>query len=132
MDLEKLIENAKVCCGDIETEDCSERCINPNDKRGNEVRWCSQWLIHDLHIALSTIQIENQALRNAANGFKAENEKLRDEVERQRRSADDRQHLYENAERAYIKAQTELEQVKRDSLARGTRRAAVDETGNPL
>ncbi|MFR1801759.1 MAG: hypothetical protein ACLSWS_06870, partial [Faecalispora jeddahensis] len=31
--------------------------------------------------ALSTLQIENQALRNAANGFKAENEKLRAELE---------------------------------------------------
>ena len=30
------------------------------------------------------------------------------------------------------KLRDELEQVKRDSLARGTRRAAVDETGNPL
>lgn len=66
MDLEKLIENAKVCCGDIETEDCSERCINPNDKRGNEVRWCSQWLIHDLHIALSALQAENEKLRARA------------------------------------------------------------------
>lgn len=102
MDIEKLIENAKVCCGDIETEDCSERCINPNDKRGNEVRWCRQWLIHDLHIALSA--------------FQAENEQLRAEVERQRRSADDRQHLYENAERAYINVQAELEQVKRENL----------------
>lgn len=32
--------------------------------------------------ALSTLQIENQALRNSANGFKAENEKLRAELER--------------------------------------------------
>ena len=31
--------------------------------------------------ALSTLQVENQALRNAANGFKAENEKLRGELE---------------------------------------------------
>lgn len=31
--------------------------------------------------ALSTLQIGNQALRNAANGFKAENEKLRAELE---------------------------------------------------
>ena len=46
--------------------------------------------------------------------LQAENEKLRNEVERQRRSADDRQHLYENAERAYIKAQTELEQVRQE------------------
>lgn len=63
MEIEKLIENAKVCCGDIEAEDCGERCINPRDKRGNELRWCSQWLIHDLHIALSAFQAENEKLR---------------------------------------------------------------------
>lgn len=34
---------------------------------------------------LSTYQIENQALRNAANGFKAENEKLRAELERMKK-----------------------------------------------
>lgn len=50
----------------------------------------------------------------ALSTFQAENEKLRDEVERQRRSADNMRHLYENAERAYIKAQAELEQVKRE------------------
>ena len=33
----------------------------------------------------------------ALSTLQAENEKLRDEVERQRRSADNRQHLYENA-----------------------------------
>lgn len=46
--------------------------------------------------------------------LQTENEKLRDEVERQRRSADNRQHLYENAERAYMKVLTESEQVKRE------------------
>ena len=46
--------------------------------------------------------------------LEAENEKLRNEVERQRRSADDRKHLYENAERAYMKVVAELEQVKRE------------------
>ena len=30
----------------------------------------------DIFTTLSTLQIENQALRNAVNGFKAENEKL--------------------------------------------------------
>lgn len=63
MDIEKLIENAKVCCGDIEAEDCGERCINPRDKRGNELRWCSQWLIHDLHLALSTLQAELEQVK---------------------------------------------------------------------
>ena len=49
--------------------------------------------------------------------LQTENDRLRDEVERQRRNADNRQHLYENAERAYIKAQAELEQVKREKDA---------------
>lgn len=44
--------------------------------------------------------------------LQTENEKLQAEVERQRRSADNGQHLYENAERAYMKVLAELEQVK--------------------
>lgn len=63
-----------------------------------------------------TMRIQEE-LRNAANTLstlQAENTHLRYEVERQRRSADDSQHLYENAERAYIKAQAVLEQVKRE------------------
>lgn len=35
----------------------------------------------DAATALSTLQIENQASRNAANGFKAENEKMRAELD---------------------------------------------------
>lgn len=61
--------------------------------------------------------IEKKYLREAATALstlQAENEKLRNEVERQRRSADDRKHLYENAERAYMKVVAELEQVKRE------------------
>lgn len=50
----------------------------------------------------------------ALSTLQAENEKLRAEVERQRRSADDRRHLYENAERAYMKVLAELELVQRD------------------
>lgn len=52
---------------------------------------------------------------DALSTLQAENEKLRDEVERQRRSADNRQHLYENAERAYMKVLAELEQAKREN-----------------
>ena len=52
---------------------------------------------------------------DAVTDLLAENEKLRDEVERQRRSADNRQHLYENAERAYMKVLIELEQVNREN-----------------
>lgn len=60
---------------------------------------------------------QEDVLDNAATALstlQAENEKLRDEVERQRRSADNRQHLYENAERAYMKVLAELEQAKRE------------------
>lgn len=58
-------------------------------------KYCS--ICDDAATALSTLQVEN--------------EKLRNEVERQRRSADDRKHLYENAERAYMKVLAELERV---------------------
>ena len=95
MDYDKLIEqlndwNEKYIsnlCGD-RTIKCEEYCIKDD---------C---LIVKAATALSTLQ--------------AENEKLRNEVERQRRSADDRKHLYENAERAYMKVVAELEQVKRE------------------
>ena len=64
MDIEKLIETAKVCCGDIKSEDCSEQCIDPRDNRGTgEDRFCRQWLIHDLYTALSTLQAESGKLR---------------------------------------------------------------------
>ena len=54
----------------------------------------------------------------ALSTLQAENEKLRNEVERQRRSADNRKHLYENAERAYMKVLAELERVtaERDAV----------------
>ena len=92
MDIEKLIEqlndwNEKYIsnlCGE-RTIKCEEYCIKDD---------C---LIVKAATALSTLQ--------------AENEKLRNEVERQRRSADDRKHLYENAERAYMKVVAELERV---------------------
>ena len=61
---------------------------------------------------------QEDVLDNAATALstlQAENERLRNEVERQRRSADDRKHLYENAERAYMKVVAELEQVKREN-----------------
>lgn len=58
MDIEKLIEDLRIACA------------------GNQHN-----IMGIVATALSTLQIENQALRNAANGFKAENEKLRAELE---------------------------------------------------
>ena len=101
-------------------------------------RYCS--ICDEAATALSTLQAENESLKeklydgegvnlvdywmqqakieeNGHRNCQAENEKLRNEVERQRRSADDRKHLYENAERAYMKVVAELEQVKRDKDA---------------
>ena len=52
----------------------------------------------------------------ALSTLQAENEELRNEVERQRRSADDRKHLYENAERAYMKVVAELERVTAERM----------------
>ena len=87
MDVEKLIERIykhDKDYGEGRTQDLFRVCLDCKDAAA----------------ALSTLQ--------------AENEKLRNEVERQRRSADDRKHLYENAERAYMKVVAELEQVKRE------------------
>ena len=92
MDIEKLKRCLK-CCAD----DNSKACNKCELEYGEEE---CQNLCGYAATALSTLQ--------------AENEKLRDEVERQRRSADNRQHLYENAERAYMKVLAELEQAKRE------------------
>ena len=69
-----------------------------------------------LYADKATLEIMDLCMEaaDAISTLQAENEKLRNEVERQRRSADDRQHLYENAERAYINVQAELEQVKQE------------------
>ena len=94
MDIEKLIHCLQ-CCSKVDAhnigcDDCGLEYCGPE---------CQQ-LCGTAATALSTLQ--------------AANEKLRNEVERQRRSADDRKHLYENAERAYMKVVAELEQVKRE------------------
>lgn len=62
MDIEKLIEQLKSAAGGPEG-----------------IKMC-----HAAATALSTLQIENQALRNAASGFKAENEKLREMYQKEK------------------------------------------------
>ena len=123
MDIEKLIEQLRTesLYADKATLEIMDLCM-------------------DAATALSTLQAENKRLNKIVcsipttpdsgrtvsqydkemsmcaylDDLEAENEKLRNEVERQRRSADDRKHLYENAERAYMKVVAELEQVKRE------------------
>ena len=55
----------------------------------------------DAATALSALQIENQALRNAASGFKAENEKLRE--------------MYQKEKAVCHATQAELDQMKREN-----------------
>lgn len=55
----------------------------------------------DAATALSALQIENQALRNAASGFKAENEKLRE--------------MYQKEKAVCHATQAELDQVNREN-----------------
>ena len=58
-------------------------------------------LLTDAATALSTLQIENQALRNAASGFKAENEKLRE--------------MYQKEKAVCHATQAKLDQMKREN-----------------
>lgn len=66
--IEALIKNARVCYGDIEIdedkEECSNYCIDSRDCRGTEIRWCRQWLIHDLCEAIEALQAELDRLKN--------------------------------------------------------------------
>ena len=55
------------------------------------------YFIEQAATALSTLQIENQALRNSANGFKAENEKLRAELEQVKRCVEIVEHQRDEA-----------------------------------
>lgn len=50
--LQRLVESAKACCGDVETDDPCSTCINPRERRGNEIRSCRSWLIRDLYTEL--------------------------------------------------------------------------------
>ena len=68
-------------------------------------------LLDDAATALSTLQIENQALRNAASGFKAENEKLRAELEQARESLD----FARTKDAEIVRLGMELDQMKREN-----------------
>ena len=46
----RLVENMRVCCGDVQLDDdveCAEFCANPCDMRNGELRFCRQWLLKD-------------------------------------------------------------------------------------
>ncbi len=83
MDIEKLIEQLR-----------SEAATFRPDS-------FAQTMLLDAATALSALQIENQALRNAASGFKAENEKLRE--------------MYQKEKAVCHATQAELDQMKREN-----------------
>lgn len=114
MNIEKLVENAKVCCGDIETEDCSQYCIDPRDNRDGELRWCRQWLIHDLHTALSTLQTENEKLKDQL--YDGEGTNL---VEYWMQQAKIEENGHRNCQTENEKLRAELETVQGGMLLRG-------------
>lgn len=113
MDIEKLIEAVRLCGSTPKVDQC-KRCAY---WAAGDMSKCIPRMTTDAATALSTLQ--------------AENEKLRNEVERQRRSADDRKHLYENAERAYMKVVAELEEVKRerDAAVKDLEKLCRDDVG---
>lgn len=110
MDIEKLKRCLK-CCAD----DNSKACNKCELEYGEEE---CQNLCGYAATALSALQIENQALRNAASGFKAENERLRE--------------MYQKEKAVCHATQAELEQVNRenetlkDAYKIGTRRTDME------
>ena len=59
MEIEKLLENMRYCCGDMGYDDeCSDHCIDPRDNRENEEepRFCRQWLIRDAANVIEELQ----------------------------------------------------------------------------
>lgn len=66
-EIKKLIDNGKLCSGDLEFYDCGEFCPHTKDKRTiikveegtlvkkEEVRFCRQWLVKDLYEQLNTL-----------------------------------------------------------------------------
>ena len=93
MDIEKLKRCLK-CCAD----DNSKACNKCELEYGEEE---CQNLCGYAATALSALQIENLALRNAASGFKAENEKLRE--------------MYQKEKAVCHATQAELDQMKREN-----------------
>lgn len=79
MEIEKLLENMRYCCGDMGYDDeCSDHCIDPRDNRENEEepRFCRQWLIRDaanvieeLQNQLAAVTAERDAAMNDLNAI---------------------------------------------------------------
>ena len=95
MDIEKLIER-------LRTESLYA------DKASLEI----MDLCMEAATALSTLQIENQALRTAANGFKVESKKLRTELKQKSKLIAQQAAELERRDELLKEHETELEKVK--------------------
>ena len=82
MDIEKLIER-------LNNRASRPRLKVPGEAFTSTGVYTKDTLDKEAADALERLQIENQALRNSANGFKAENEKLRAELERVKAERDE-------------------------------------------
>ena len=59
---QQMIECARHCCGDLDG-DCVEHCVIRCENRNGDVRWCREWLIHDLADRLEELEKENAELK---------------------------------------------------------------------
>ena len=108
MDIEKLIEAVKLCGSTPKVDQCKQ-CTY---WAGGDMSKCIPRMTLDAATALSTLQIENQALRNAANSFKAENEGLWAELEHWKNAHHQAALNFQQENRECNKVLAELEQVK--------------------
>lgn len=61
----KIVKNMRVCCGDVELDECANYCANPRDVRGNEMRFCRQWLVKDAADMIERMAAELEPLLKA-------------------------------------------------------------------
>lgn len=88
MDIEEKVQILRAC-----SSKKGERCSScPAFLKGN--RNCMRNAMKDAATALSALQIENQALRNAANGYKAAAQMQSNEMEGNMQRLKDGEHIF--------------------------------------
>lgn len=77
MDYEKLTAAVRLCGSEPSVKRCEKECAY---YKGGDTRKCIPRMTKDAADAITVLLVENQALRNAANGFKdrAEKEEYRE------------------------------------------------------
>ena len=78
----ELIKSARYCCGDIKCEgekDCGDYCLDGRDERNGDLRWCRQWLVHDLADRLEQLERESVRITDELTAMTARAEKAEEE-----------------------------------------------------